>query len=282
MDKNIKSEDAHLVDVAAFFRNNENKWLRRMPGFVIRKIKKIFHEDRVNEVITTCKDDYGVDFVKGNLKYLNVTVETYGLDNVPDEGRFIYACNHCLGGLDFYAAIVSAHKKHPKIKVIANEILSGFYNLHTVFLPVNVFSKNPPEKIQAIKDVLATEDTQLMTFPAGFVARKTKGVLDDGVWHPSFIMNAITYKRDIIPVFIDAENSKHFYRLANFRKKIGIKFAIELFWLMDELFRKENSTIPVIFGKPISYKTFTDEKTHPEWAAYVKEKVYNLKNNDIV
>ncbi|RLD48846.1 MAG: glycerol acyltransferase, partial [Bacteroidetes bacterium] len=124
-----------------------------------------------------------------------------------------------------------------------------------------------------------SEDTQMMTFPAGEVARKYNGILDDGKWHRSFIRNAVEFKRDIIPVFIDAENSKKFYRVANARRTLRLKTDIELFLLPQELVKQANQTINVIFGKPISYKTFDNSKELVEWAQEIKKIVYNLKNN---
>jgi len=270
-------QEPQLINIEKLIRTNKNPKLRKLPLFLIRRVERLFHQAQVNEAILKDADKYGVDFIKGNLEYLNVKIRATGLENIPKEGRYIYVCNHALGGLDFYAAAVSAEQKHPKIKVIANELLTALVNLQTIFLPVNVFSKNPPEAKRAIYDVLKSEDTQLMTFPSGTVARKYKGVLDDGNWHPAFIKHAKEYQRDVIPVFVDDENSKRFYRISNFRKRIGIKADLELFFLMDELFKKSNSTISVIFGKPIPYTKFTDDKTTIEWAQEVKRIAYALK-----
>lgn len=275
--KYAKTKDAGLVDLEKIIRNQKNKLVKNLPGIIVRRIEKLVHQDRINEAIEKDKDKYGVDFIKGNLEYLNTKIIIRGLENVPDEGRFIYACNHPLGGIDFYAAIVAAYEKHPNIKVIANEILMALHNLRTIFLPVSVFSKNGKKAREAIHEVLKSDDRQLMTFPAGEVARKYNGKLDDGKWHPGFIKHAVEYKRDIIPVFINSENSKRFYRLANFRRKIGLKANLELFLLPDELFRKENQSIPVIFGKPVSYKSFTKKDNYTLQAEEIKKIVYDLK-----
>jgi putative hemolysin len=272
-----EQEYAHLINVERIVRNQNNKILKKMPRFLIRKIEKLVHQDRFNDAILRDKDKFGFDFIEANLEYLNITVQVSGLENIHENGRYIYVCNHAPGAIDFHAAIIAAHEKHPKMKVIANEILMAFYNLHTIFIPVNVFSRNGEDDKKKNYKVLETSDYQLLTFPSGTVARKYKGVLDDGKWHPSFVKNAVNFKRDVIPIFVDSENSRRFYRLSNLRRKIGIKANLELFLLADELFKKENSTINVIFGKPISYETFTDEKSAVDWAQHVKNMVYDLK-----
>ncbi len=124
---------------------------------------------------------------------------------------------------------------------------------------------------------MASEDIQIMTFPAGEVARKYKGKLDDGKWHKSFIRHSVEFKRDIIPVFIDAENSKKFYRTANIRRTLRLKADIELFLLPQELVKQKNKTINVIFGEPVPYTTFDKSKELNDWAQEIKKTVYNLK-----
>ena len=49
---------------------------------------------------------------------------------------------------------------------------------------------------------------------------------------------------------------------------------VETLLLPREMLSQRNSTVIVNVGKPISYKTFSDEMTHSEWAAKVKEIVY--------
>ncbi|MEM7297379.1 MAG: hypothetical protein AAF391_03835 [Bacteroidota bacterium] len=54
------------------------------------------------------------------------------------------------------------------------------------------------------------------------------------------------------------------------------KFNIEMFFLVDELFKQKNMTINVIIGEPIAPDSLTKERNDKAWAAWVKEKVYLL------
>lgn len=56
------------------------------------------------------------------------------------------------------------------------------------------------------------------------------------------------------------------------------KYILELVLLPHEMFNKKNKTIRVKIGNTIPYQTFNKTKTHSEWAQFVKEQVYNLKN----
>ena len=72
-----------------------------------------------------------------------------------------------------------------------------------------------------------------------------------------------------------ARNSNLFYNLANIRKKLGVKFNIELLLLPSEMFKAKGSTFTIHFGKPISWQTFDASKTQQQWADEVKNIVYN-------
>jgi hypothetical protein len=93
----------------------------------------------------------------------------------------------------------------------------------------------------------------------------------------NFIIKAVEFERDVIPVHFEGRNSRFFYNLANLRKASGIKFNFELVYLPDEMYKNSNQTFTITFGKPIPYETFDKSKTPSEWARTVKEVVYALR-----
>ncbi len=274
---NKEEHKAFKVDVEKLIRSQKNDFIKNMPKFGVKYIKKIIREKELNKITEHAKGTEGIEFIEKCIEYMNINCNLEGKENIPPDGRYIFACNHPLGGIDFFAAILAIKDKYKDIRVIANEMLMHVKPLQNIFLPVNVFGKNSEKAREAIIRAMASEHIQLMTFPAGEVARKYKGKLDDGKWHKSFIRNAVEFKRDIVPVFIDAENSKKFYRTSNIRKKLGIKADIELLLLPQELVKQSNKTITIQFGKPIAYSTFTKEKNPGEWAEEIKKHVYSLK-----
>jgi hypothetical protein len=84
----------------------------------------------------------------------------------------------------------------------------------------------------------------------------------------------------VIPVYIDGHNSKFFYNLAYWRKKIGIKANLEMFYLADEMYKQKGKTITFIFGEPVSWETFTKDHPAEYWSEKVKQHVYALKSGD--
>ena len=108
------------------------------------------------------------------------------------------------------------------------------------------------------------------------MSRKKNGIISDEEWKKNFVAKSIEYKRDIVPIRIDAKNSKLFYAIAKLRAKLGIKFNIEMALLVRELRKQMHKTIKITIGEPISYASLDSSKTAYQWAQEIKKIVYNL------
>lgn len=265
------------IDIEKVIHNKNPRLAKALPGFISRYLKKILHQTDINKSLEANKNVNGLDFVRNILKEFNAKINVAGLENLPETGRFIIASNHPLGGLDGLALMHVAGKVRKDIVFPVNDFLLNLPNLQNLFIPINKHGKNI-ENLDKLENAFKS-DKLILYFPAGLCSRKTKGQICDLEWKKTFITKAIKYNRDIIPVYIDAENSKFFYRLANFRKAIGIKSNIEMLYLVDEMYKQYNKNINIILGEKISVSEFTKEKKNKEWAAYVKQKSYSLKNN---
>ncbi len=269
-------ETPNLIDLDKIIAKSNSAILKRMPKFAINYFKRLIHQNEINRLVYDNRDKYGLDFIKAIMQYLNSDVKPIWLEDNLENERCIFVCNHPLGGVDFFAAMLTVSNRINTFKVIANEILMNLDNLKELFLPVNVFGRSPQQYYDMINDAYAS-DIAIMTFPAGEVSRKRQGEIIDGVWHKSFVRQAIEHKRDVVPVYIHAKNSKRFYNLGSWREKLGVKLNLELMLLPDELFKQKNVTIPVVVGKRIPYATFDKALDHYNWAQFVKNRVYNLQ-----
>jgi putative hemolysin len=146
-----------------------------------------------------------------------------------------------------------------------------------LFVPVNKHGSNQEHR-QVMNKAFADENI-ILIFPAGMVSRKIDGEIQDLEWKYSFLTQSRRNGRDIIPVFIDGKNSNKFYNIAYWRKKLGIKANIEMFFLVDELFKYGNKTLNMYIGKPISYKIIDKSNSIKEWSLIFREFVYGLKEN---
>ncbi len=212
------------------------------------------------------------------LDLQNITVEVIGKENIPNDGRFIFVSNHPLGGIDGILFYATVGKMFPNSKFLVNDLLMNLPGVEAVFLPINKHGGNSKEYFKLIDSALES-DNQILSFPAGMCSRKIDGEIKDLPWKKSFISYAKKYERDIIPVHINDKNSKFFYNFANFRTKMGIKANLEMFFLVDEVYKKTDKTIQIIFGKPIPYNNFDSSKKIQEWVEEVRSISYGLKEN---
>ncbi len=266
-----------FVDVKRLIASKNATAAKWIPGFIIRYIEKILHQDEVNEHFNNTKGFTPHEFSQATMKKFDIKVKVHGTENViqPPKG-VIFAANHPLGGFDAVAIISVLKDIRPDLMFIVNDFLLSVASLKDRFIGVNKVGKNAAESLQRVDQQFAS-DTATFIFPAGLVSRKVNGEIKDLLWRKTFISKAKKYQKPIIPVYIEGRLTDRFYRLANFRKKIGLKFNIEMLYLVDELFKQEGTTIHIIIGEPIGPEVYDSSKSDIEWSAWTKEQVYALK-----
>lgn len=270
------NQEPFFIDLDNVLKSKAPKLYNKIPRFALNWLKRKIHLDELNDILRIYADDDGVDFAQSCVDYFNLKLEVSGLNELADDKRFIFVSNHPLGGLDGICLSAVIGKKYDKkIKYIVNDVLYYIRNLKSIFIPVNKYGKQTKEQTALATEAFAS-DNQIVTFPAGMCSRRRNGKVCDLPWTKSFVQKAIESKRDVVPVYFGAKNSNFFYRFANIRERLGIKFNIELVFLPDEMFKNKNQTFSVIFGKPIPYTVFDTTKTSLQWAEYVKEVVYDL------
>jgi 1-acyl-sn-glycerol-3-phosphate acyltransferase len=263
------------VDVREAFYNRNPRVARLIPGFVYWYIKRIVHQNEMNEFLKVHGKKTGIEFINAVIEDFRVKITVEGEYNIPKEGRFQFVANHPLGGFDGMILMHIISRYFKNIKFLVNDILMNILNIEELFVPVNTFGRQSVEYARRIDSEYAS-NAQILNFPAGICSRKIKGRIIDLEWKKSFISKSIQHKRDIVPVYFGGRNSNFFYNLSNIRKALGIKTNIELFFLADEMYRQKNKTVFVKFGKPISFKSLSKDKSHKEWAKRIKDKVYAL------
>jgi 1-acyl-sn-glycerol-3-phosphate acyltransferase len=262
-----------FVDVEKIIGSKNPRLLKWMPGFLLRYIKRIVHEREVNEFMAKYGHLRDFDFIRQVIEFMRLTVVVKGLENLPENGGFILAANHPLGGLDGIALMHAVGQKRKDIRFLVNDILLYLGTMDSLFVPVN---KHGGQYAKAKIEEAYGSENAILIFPSGLVSRKNHGMISDLEWKKSFIVKSQQYKQQVVPCFIDGKNSNWFYNLSLWRRRFGIKANIEMFYLADEMFKQRDHTITIIFGKPIPSSGFTQVHNPKQWAAKMKEHVYNL------
>lgn len=269
-----------FIDIEEAIGSKNPKLLKILPNFLINYIKRIVHQDDLNEAINFHSHRYDLDFVDAAVEVFGPKVKATGTENIPKDGGIIMAANHPLGGLDGIAFMKAVGPYRQDLRFFVNDLLMAIKNFQPIFVPVNKLGRNSHQYLARIEETFAGNYC-LLIFPAGLVSRKQDDKsIQDLIWRRSFIQKAIEYKKDVVPVYIDGKNSNFFYNLAYWRKKIGIKANIEMFFLVDEMYRQKGKTIEFKFGKPIPWQTFTKDYSAEYWSEKVKQHVYALHSGD--
>jgi len=270
------SVNKKFIDIDEIFKSKNPGLYRILPGFILKYLKKVAHQEDINSFINRHGHRQELDFVDAIVDEFGAHVVVEGIENIPLSGGCVFASNHPLGGLDAMSMVQIIGRKRTDIKFIVNDILLQLKNLKGIFIGVNKHGKNSTEIHQTLDQWYAS-GSAILIFPAGLVSRNQNGQIMDLEWRKSFITKARKFKIDIIPVFIGGRNSSFFYNLSKIRNMVGIKANIEMLYLADEMYRQKNKTITVIFGKVIPCTLLDESYSDQEWAQLVKKHVYSLQ-----
>lgn len=269
----------YIIDIEQILRNKMGRKSRFVPGFLVRYLKHIIHQDLINTFIRQEGEIQGVPWLEDCMQYLDLKLNVHGLEHLPearDGQRFTFVSNHPLGGADgvILGAILGRHYDG-NICYLANDLLMNLTGIAPLFVPINKTGHQGREFPKMVNAAFSGEK-HLIMFPAGLCSRRIGGRIQDLPWAKTFVAKSVENQRDVIPIHFGGRNSDFFYRLANWSKRLGIKFNLAMLYLVDELYHHQHSTFDIHIGRPIPWQTFTADKTSTAWAADVRSLIYQL------
>lgn len=279
MDEASHKKNFKPINIRDLFMDKSPSLARWIPGFVYRFLSRILRIDFMNDPILYYHGyKKNVDFARATIEVFNVSLDVIGRENLPRKGRYIIVANHPLGGFDGMMIISELSRTYPHLKVLVNDLLTNVKNMDGIFVPINKHGAQAIENVRRINEIFES-DEQIMSFPAGLVSRRKKGVIRDTEWQKSIITKARQTNRDVVPVHVSGRCSNFFYNLANFRRFLGIKANLEMFFLPNESYKHRNKHFVITFGKAIPRETFDKRLTPLEWAQKVKDHVYSIADD---
>lgn len=275
----MNKERIFKIDIDKIIRDKAGDKAGRVPRFVVAWLKRIIHQDEINEFLEREGDKQGVPWLYDCVEFLDMKLQVEGGENLPapEDGRlYTFVSNHPLGGQDGVAlGALLGGRYDGKVKYLVNDLLMNLHGLAPLCIPINKVGAQS-RRFPAMVEAGFRSDNHIIMFPAGLCSRKRKGIVRDLPWAKTFVTKSVETRRDVVPIHFGGCNSARFYRLANLSKALGIKFNIAMLFLVDEMFRNKHKTFTVKIGKPIPWQTFDKSRTPAEWAAYVQDKVYEL------
>ncbi|MDZ4758669.1 MAG: 1-acyl-sn-glycerol-3-phosphate acyltransferase [Bacteroidota bacterium] len=273
----MEETEKKFIDIEKLFRSKNPTLLKWLPRFILRYVKRLLHEDQINDFMRRHKNSDAYEFSAGVPIEMGVTIESTGLENIPPTGRVVIIANHPLGGLDGMSLVPEIAKVRKDISFIVNDLLLNLTNLKEIFVGVNKHGRSATAQMQELDKIFGSEKAVFL-FPAGLVSRKIDGKIQDLEWKKTFVTRARKYQSPIVPVYIYGQNRPFFYNLSLWRKRLGIKANIEMILLPDQMYKQKGQKIKFVVGKPITPEELAKHPNDKEAAKWIREQLYSLKS----
>mgnify|MGYP000175528562 CR=1 FL=1 len=122
------------INIKQILRQKAPKISGKIPGFIINYLIRTVHQDELNDILRRYHDKQGADFMNELISYFDLTLELVNENDFSKEGRYIFASNHPLGGLDgICLSAVIGNKFDGKIRYLVNDLLLYLENLKSIF-----------------------------------------------------------------------------------------------------------------------------------------------------
>jgi len=258
------------------------RWLEIILMPIIWVINRWLLVSRVANDIIITGEKRGIKntaFMAYASDYLKFDVMLYGAENLPKEGAAIIAANHPGGGdlCVIFKALQMMQREDAKILI---NPLVHFAQIEDMVIPIPKGDLVRKEQMNKKVDDAFDAGNVFPIFPAGQDSRMIDGKIQDTPWKGTFVSQAIRHGAPIVPVHISGSNSSWFYTVARFRKALGIRFNLEQFFLIREIFLARGKRVTVTIGKPINPTTFAasqhDREATTEIAQRIRAHVYEL------
>ena len=253
---------------------NINKKDNFLKKSLFKVAKKIVHEDSINQFLTQNAHLKGFEFVDAVLDYFDFdyTVSSSDLQNIPTSGKVVIIANHPLGGLDALCLLRLISQVRKDVKIVANDFLAGFEALNSLLIPIDNYKlRQSKNDIKKIYEALNNEEA-IILFPAGEVSRATPKGIKDPAWNKGFLNFAQNSNAPILPIFLDAKNSKTFYTISVINKTFSTLL------LSHEMFNKKSKRIAIKVGQIIPNENITPKGIDKKFLLNLyKKHLYSLK-----
>lgn len=263
------------IDVGAVLHEKAPRLARWIPRPVVGWLRRTIHEREINRIMATCWDLAPQPFIQACFRMWNISYTVTGLDRLPPDGRYLFVANHPFGGMDGMMLADRLIDRFGDVRVVVNDILMHIEPLRPLWLPVNKHGVQNQHYARLIDEAFHG-DKPILTFPAGLCSRRIGGQVTDLRWRPNFLKKAFAADRQIVPVFVEGELSDFFYRVDRIRRMLGIRFALEMLWLPDEMFRQAGRSFRIVVGEPVSREELARFGSPAEQLDFVRGKCYSL------
>jgi putative hemolysin len=251
----------------ANFANKLFIWfLDRLLG--INKMDKLYRQHEMQGLSKEEFSDRLIQILKLDIQGIEELQK-----KIPKTGPVVIASNHPFGGIEGVILARLISEVRPDLKVLANKGLGIFREISDYFIFTNPLSPNDPKNAPSIRQCLKHVQGQgaLLIFPAGKVSyyQKAKSGISEHIWNKLVGRLVSVDDCQYVPVFVNGQNSKSFYRIEK------IYFKLRMLFLGRELLNKSGANIVINTGNPIKEQQFNKRLDHSEKAMLCRALSYS-------
>lgn len=248
---------------------------------LVEKLMRWTYLDQCNRVHSTYCHKTGVPF--SNLMIdkeyrINKIIDNEEVLEQFKDTPFITVSNHPFGALDGILLIDIVGRHRPDFKVMVNLILNCITAMRPNFIAVDPLQSNDPEKRKITMEGIRAsikhvrDGHPLGFFPAGAVSKIDNTLhISDREWQPSIIRLIKQLKVPVIPIYFHGHNSTFFNILGL------IDWRLRTLRLPREVWCKQDSTMRISIGNPISVETQDQYTDLADFGKFLREQTYALK-----
>lgn len=250
---------------------------------ILAPIKKpLMHVTRIDNLFSIYGDiaerDTPLDFCRGALERLNITVEAQGtgLSDLPVDKPLVVVSNHPFGGIEGVALMAELLPLRPECKFLANFLLGIMPELRPCMIEVNPFETKEARRanIRGLRNAIThvSEGGSLVAFPAGEVSHlqpKMGGIVDP-VWNRNVARIIRKTNADVLPLYFHGRNSLFF-------NMMGMVHPLARTALLPaQLYNKRNKKITYSVGNIIPASTIKNFASEDDVTNYLRVRSYSL------
>jgi putative hemolysin len=240
----------------------------------------IFNYDKLSELYSFLHDKDPVFVIDSLFRvlHLNYNIPDEDLKNIPADGAFITVSNHPFRGIDsmILYKILSEHRKD--FKILASFLLHQIEPLRDIVIPVNTheITNSTRSSYTGLKLTInhLREGHCIGIFPTGENTEpiESSRVILDNIWQAEVLKLIKNSQVPVVPVYFHGTNS----RIIRLIGKIHPLIRPRQTQLPSELFSRNNRTVKVRVGSPVSIREQAEFEDITYFGRYLRARVYSL------
>ena len=246
-------------------------------------LEQLLALNKLDEIYARCAGETGplrfLDRVLGEFR-VRCRVDPQELEGIPREGPALVVANHPFGGIE---GIVLAHQLlavRPRVRIMANHLLSRIPELREIFIFVDPFDTRQSIRtnLKPLKEAIRWLEggNLLAVFPAGEVAHldlKARTVTDPP-WSRIVARLAARTDSPVVPAFFSGANGHLFQVMGLVHPRLRTAL------LPRELLNKADKELRLKLGAPIPPERLAELEDEESLTAYLRWRTYTLAGKE--